>query len=421
MGLLSYLARGVEETGVREVQLVPVSIVYDRLNEVVQMTAESRGAKKQPEGFRWMMGYIHSQRGQLGRIQVRFGEPLSLEAALGGARGEERALALSKAAFEVCTRINRATPVTATALTTLALLGADGWAVTLDQVVSGVRPLIDYVTRRRLPGADAIGELKTRRGMRRVLRVLIDGGVVDEFTDGAEAVYRISPERELAAAFYRNINIHWFVNRAIIELSLVAAAEAPGEDPMGVAIEDALRLRDLLKFEFFFSGKAEFQGELREEFDLIAPQWRRDDGAIVSSLGEAIGASGGLVADRVLRSFLEAYWVVADRLASVGDEIVDSDTFIRSCLGVVRQYQLQRRIVSGEANSVELFKNGLQLAANRGLCDPDNPDRAQGRLALADELHDLLRRLELLTRWEQEHRLRREGDRDSRGRAAVPS
>jgi glycerol-3-phosphate O-acyltransferase len=418
MGLLNYLVRGIEEVDVPEVYLVPVSIVYDHLNEVVAMTEESRGAQKQPEGLRWMLGYIHSQRGRLGRIQVHFAEPVPLRAASQAASRDEPSLALSKVAFEVCTRINRATPVTSTSLATLALLGADGWAVTLPQAVALSGPLTEYVTKRRLPGVDSIGDVATPAGMRRVLRALADTGVVDEFAGGAEPVFRISPQRELVAAFYRNVIIHWFVNRAIVEVALVAAAEARGDDPMGVVLDDALRLRDLLKFEFFFSEKATFQQELRAEVDLIAPDWRADEGAIVSTLGESIAASGGLVADRVLRSFLEAYWVVADRLVAAGDGIVETDRFVASCLAVGHQYKLQRRIVSGEGISVELFKTGLQLATNRGLCDPANPDRAEGRAVLAAELHDVLRRLELLTRWERGHRLRRQGERAETAHAA---
>ena len=55
MGLLNYLAKGVEEAGVEEVMLVPVSIVYDRLNELVETTSQARGAKKRPEGTRWLV------------------------------------------------------------------------------------------------------------------------------------------------------------------------------------------------------------------------------------------------------------------------------------------------------------------------------------------------------------------------------
>ena len=54
----------------------------------------------------------------------RFGEPVPLRASL--ADGDPNAL--SKVAFEVCTRINRATPVTPISLATLALLGTEGRA-----------------------------------------------------------------------------------------------------------------------------------------------------------------------------------------------------------------------------------------------------------------------------------------------------
>ena len=52
LGLLNYLAKGAEQVGVEEIMLVPVSIVYDRLNELVETTAQVRGAKKRPEGTR---------------------------------------------------------------------------------------------------------------------------------------------------------------------------------------------------------------------------------------------------------------------------------------------------------------------------------------------------------------------------------
>jgi glycerol-3-phosphate O-acyltransferase len=122
MGLLNYLAKGVEEAGVEEVMLVPVSIVYDRLNELVETTAQVRGAKKRPESFRWLVRYARSQRGDLGRVRVRFGEPVPLRASLAGDDGN----ALSKVAFEVSARINRATPVTSISLVTFALLAQTG-------------------------------------------------------------------------------------------------------------------------------------------------------------------------------------------------------------------------------------------------------------------------------------------------------
>jgi alpha-beta hydrolase superfamily lysophospholipase len=125
---------------------------------------------------------------------VRFGEPVALRAALAG--GDPHAL--SKVAFEVCTRINRATPITPISLVTLALLGAEGRAVTVAQAQALVDPVRRYVTLRGLPVSEQ--GLETER----VLETLVEHGVVEAYAGGAEPVYRIRADRNLAAAFYRN-------------------------------------------------------------------------------------------------------------------------------------------------------------------------------------------------------------------------
>lgn len=416
LGLLNYLAQGVEEAGVEEVMLVPVSIVYDRLQEVIEMTAESRGAVKRPEGLRWLLGYARQQRGELGRVQVRFGEPVGLRRTLAQAAGDDatgRSLALSKVAFELCTRINRATPVTPISIATMALLGMDGWAVTLAQAQTVMEPLVNYVERRALPGSEALSRLRTAQGVLEILGTLTEHGVLEAF-GGAETVYRIRPDRELAAAFYRNVVVHWFVNRAIVELSLVAAAESAqqgeGRDATAAALAEAWRIRDLLKFEFFFADRQEFQTELREEVGMVEPGWRDRGGAALVTLGQALAETGVLMAERVLRSFIEAYYVVADRLAARGGAAVQEADLIDECLRVGRQFALQRRIVSPEAVSAELFRTGMRLAANRGLLVGDPALLVDGRRAFAAELQDVLRRLEILAGWERSHRRRRIGE-----------
>jgi glycerol-3-phosphate O-acyltransferase len=411
--LLHYLAQGVEEADVEDVMLVPVSIVYDRLNEVSEMTAESRGATKRPEGLRWLLSYAREQGGNdLGRVQVKFGEPLALRSGLKAAAPrdrDERSLALSKLAFEVCTRINRTTPITPISIVALALLGMDGWAVTAEQAQQTIAPFVDYAERRGLPGSEALRSLHGIQGVLAVLGTLVEHGVLDEYR-GLESVYRISPDRELVAAFYRNVVIHWFVNRSIVELALVTAAESGDEDPMAASLLEALRLRDLLKFEFFFSEKREFEAELRAEVDLIDPAWRAHGGAGLQTLGPTLAAAGALMAGRVLRSFIEAYCIVADRLVACQGASVKEADVIEQCLVVGRQYQLQRRIVSAESVSTELFKNGLRLAANRQLLAGDAAELVPGRAALLAELRDVLRRLEILVGWDPERRLRRESE-----------
>jgi len=399
MGLLRYLVDAIEEAGVDDVHVVPVSIVYDQLEEVAEMTAESRGAVKPAEGLRWLVDYARRQSRPSGRVQVRFGEPLAVSSALRryGVDGDPR-LALSKLAFDVCTRINRSTPVTRTGMVTLAMLGVDGRSLTAAEVCEELEPMRRYAQARSLPGVEEIAELDTANGIESALAILLEHGVVTCFANGCEPVYSISRHTELVAAFYRNTVVHWFVNRSIVELALVRAAEeSPGSNQVEVAWAEAFRLRDVLKFEFFFADRAGFRQELREEVALIEPAWQGANEFTLAEVGRALADSGALMAHRVLSSFLEAYHVVAERLLECpASGRFDQAVFLTDCLAFGRQLQLQHRITSGEAVSTELFRSALKLAENRGLLDAAEPGVGSRRAAFAAELRDLVRRVRVL-------------------------
>jgi glycerol-3-phosphate O-acyltransferase len=334
----------------------------------------------------------------MGSAHITFGEPLNLYDALHAqGQGVDKRLARSKVAFEIFTRINRAAVVTAPALVSFALLGVGDRALTLAEVRAVLAPVLDYVERRGTPTDGATDELNTQAGVQRTLAMLASHGVVESFGGGTEPVYRVGPEQELIAAFYRNGTIHWFVTRAIVELALLrAAATGPDEDPIAVAWAEALRLRDLLKFEFFFADKAQYRDELVAEVALIDPEWRRGTGT-VEGIGPALEAAGALVADRVLRSFIEAYTLVGDRLVALGTAVADPEAVVQECLGMGQQYLMQRRVTSAEAVSSHLFRTCLKLAANRDLLAGGSgaPER---RAAFATELHDVRRRLDEINR-----------------------
>src|SRR5262249_14995065 len=147
------------------------------------------------------------------------------------------------------------------------------------------------------------------------LAALCRHGVASRYDRGTEPVWSIGAERHLEAAFYRNSVLHFFVTRAIAELVLVAADEHPTLDQFGDGWIEALRIRDLVKFEFFFADKREFGEELRADIELLVPGWEQ-------RIGEPGAAWAALrhtplhLAPRVLAPFLEAQLVVADRLAA---------------------------------------------------------------------------------------------------------
>ena len=407
LGVLSYLVDAFRERGVDDVYLVPVSIAYDQLQEVAAMAAEEHGAEKKAESFAWMLRYIRSQGQRLGKAYVNFAEPISLRHVR-----TERKLApghnfVGKIAFEVLHRINRVTPITPTALLTLALLGIGDRALTPAEIRAVLDPLLDYVAVRKLPHAGTV-DLAVPDGLAPALDALVTTKVVTRFTGGVEPVYAIGENQHLVAAYSRNRIIHFFVTRAITELVLLHLIRRPvghpGERDLGArAWAEALRLRDLLKYEFFFAAKPEFAEELRAELAILDPDWERkaaDPTAIATGLAEL----RLLLGHRVLGSFLEAYMVVADRLTAHAPGPVDEKPFLDECIGVGRQYRLQHRIHSGESISKELFKNALSLAAGRGLLGEPGPDPdaaadiARKREAFAAELREVVDRVDSLRR-----------------------
>ena len=278
-GLLACVVDAYRRGKSEDVCLIPVSIAYDQIQDVASYVSEQRGGEKQRESFRWLVGVLRMLKRRYGEIYIRFGEPLSLREALGSApdgggatADDERNIELQKLAFEVSARINRATPITATSLVTLALLGAGDRALTVDETVKAVTALVEYVRKRGLPTTGTV-ELDEPRAVLGVLGALVENDIVTSYSGGPDVVYAIGPDQHLAAAYYRNAVIHFFVNAAIVELALLGAATTEGDAAERFWSETG-SLRDLLKFEFFFADKERFRAELEGELSLHGADWR---------------------------------------------------------------------------------------------------------------------------------------------------
>ncbi|MGH3969372.1 MAG: 1-acyl-sn-glycerol-3-phosphate acyltransferase, partial [Mycobacterium sp.] len=234
-GILRYVLDAVEAVDGPEAFIIPVSVVYDQLHEVSMMTSELRGGTKRPENVRWLIAFARQQGQQLGNAYVDFGEPIPVRERIAALRAEDAPRSTERVAVEVCHRINRATPMTATSMVCSALLSADR-AMSLPQVQAALKPLATYATRRgwHVAGRADPGTLEA------TLKELVDSGVVDVYDGGTETVWNIRPERHLVAAFYRNTAIHVVVDHAIGEVALVAAAETDAS-PRQTARDEALR------------------------------------------------------------------------------------------------------------------------------------------------------------------------------------
>jgi glycerol-3-phosphate O-acyltransferase len=390
-GMLTYVVDAWRNGACDDVVLIPTSIAYDQIQDVGAHADEQRGKAKERESFGWMLRVLNSLRRRYGRIYLNFGEPISLAETLRreqvDQRSEETPLDVAKLGFEVMVRINRATPITPISLVALALLGASDRAVTVAETHAALRAYVDVVERRGLPVTEPI-QLDDPAAVAAALDALVEHGVVTRYDKGPEPVYAIGVDQHLAAAFYRNTIIHWFTTGAIVELALIEASRSNGIADAAFD-EAARRLRDLLKFEFFFAGRDEFADEVRAEVEFQAP----GRGPLRSSAdAEAVlRARSPLTAHWVMRPIFEAYLLVAEDLVDRDyRHAVTKEDLVASCLARGAQYTLQRRIRSPEAVSSAIFESAIELAANRGLLAGGDTYQLECRQRFADEIRTLV-------------------------------
>jgi len=402
-GLLRYVTDAVDSVGSEQTLAVPVSIIFDQLplHEVKLMTEESRGLPKKPENARWLLSYARGLRHRLGRIYIDFGAPVPLHERMVALRAEgltDRQV-VERIALDVCHRLNQATPVTATAAVCVAMLGEDR-ALTLDEVCATVAPLAHYLRARGWPVAGG-ADLTDRATVSQTLHALVGSGVLTCYAEGPTTVWGIGHDQHLIVAVYRNSAIHVLVMRAIAELALLAMVRTPGATRL-TGWEKALAVRELLKFDFFFAGRAEFADELWSEFTIMTGR-SHDRSAPLNTEEAALGLNESdlLVAHLVLRPFIDAYRVVAEELLNLGAGDVDEQVLLERCLRLGRQWSLQHRITE-ESVSGEMFATALKMARHRGLLGSDAGTKAD-RAALVTELDDLQRSIGELAQMRQDN------------------
>ena len=296
------------------------------------------------------------------RCTCSFGEPLSLRDALAedSAAGTRRGNDVEKVAFEVCHRIGRATPITPTSLVTLALLGVEDRALTLREGRSDPRSRCWSTSiARGLPTTGDVGLRTTEvaRGGRSTRSVA--SGVVTPLHGRHRARVRhrapSSTSRPPSTATRPSTSSSTARSPSWRSWRAPPRRESANVVERGVgggaAAARPAQVRLLLP------------PQARRSPRRSAPRWRILDPGLGAAPDRAGGGARRCSRERrctwrtaCCGPFLEAYQVVADRLA--GRDPGPSSTRTsssRDCIGLGRQYRLQRRLYSPESISKELF------------------------------------------------------------------
>ena len=389
-GLLKYVVEAAHVTEARGLHVIPVAVSYDLMRDVQEYASEQAGRVKKPESLKWFIGYLSSLRQPMGRMYLDFGEPVVLEQA----PDPEDRLALSKIAFEVAVQANKVTPITLPAVTCMVLLGAAPRALTIEELQTKTLMLIRWALAR---GIRLTSDFRPERlaHVRKLADTMVEMGLLIRYDEGTDTVFGIEPAQHPVASYYRNTIIHHFVNKAILELALLGAADASDGEASREFWKETARLRDFFKFEFFYPKKKRFKLELEQELNRIDPDWEQrlqKGGREIQTLLDEMGPQ---IAHATLLTFVEAYSVIFDLLARLDEkESLEESDCVSMALKAGRQAYLQRRITSEASIGKLLFQNGFKLAQNLGLTEGGGEDIAARRIQLLRDFKELSVRLE---------------------------
>jgi glycerol-3-phosphate O-acyltransferase len=155
----------------------------------------------------------------------------------------------------------------------------------------------------------------------------------------------------------------------------------------------ALEIRDLLKFEFFFSSTEDFVRDVESEIDRYtdtSPDTENIPGFDMDSFHPK--------SPIVLAPFFEAYFVVASTLMAEDGNTVTESMLAERALQMGNQLASHGDISNKEAVSSALFTTSTKLALSRGLLDGTK----QERLDFYTELQEILDALAAISAWTTE-------------------
>lgn len=380
-GLLHYVVDAYKRGKADDIQLIPVSIAYDQIQDVPDYAREAQGKSKEEESIGWLVKAVRSLRRRYGDIYIRIGEPVSISSVIEGIEDDaEDSIGLQKLAFEVMYRIGRVTPVTPTALVCVALLAERGEARTAAELANQCGRLFRFVHDRGIPTTEDF-DLSSTEAVLSVLSELAEHGNVSNHEALGRSVYWLDQEQMIRVSYYRNMIVHFFVPRSLAEMALTSFADT-AEPTTEDIHRSLLEFRDLLKFEFFFQEKDLFLDSASADIAIDLPDW--EDFLTSAGPTDLLSKMGDPIAFWAVLPILDGYQIVGDELEALKGEFSEK-TFLKACLARARMYRIEGRLISGESASQVMFKSALALARNRNLLE-DSPDIEFRRKVFAQEI-----------------------------------
>ncbi len=364
------------------VLFVPISIGYERLVEEHAYVRELTGGEKRKEDVRGLFAAAQTALGRYGRLNVQFGELLSLDAIrseLGDSAGpltpaKRRAL-VTRLAYRVMNEINRVTAVTPSALVAASLLTDPRRGVSHHELVASCERIGRLLHGYSARFAPALVERHTPFSLRRAAldqacHRFVDAGHVEARWPGLPAGERRSRAAE-GEAFYvvpdgarwsldiaKNLVAPFFVTRALVATPLQASPDHSRR--LDHLLDEVRFLSRLFKYEFQFRSDTTFEtifDETLEEMVREGQVLRHD--SVVELAREPERREDAAVHARMIRNFLEGYRIAARGLKGLLKGSLSPKDLVKRTIATGEKMFLAKEIEMREAINGTLFENAF--------------------------------------------------------------
>jgi len=274
----------------------------------------------------------------------------------------------------------------------MSLLGAAPRAQTIEELQENMDALRVWAEHRDVKFTSDFDE-DEREHMSTLMDNMVNSELINRYDEGPETVYAVAADQHAMASYYRNSIVHHFVPKAIAELALLEAAASPG-DPLTTFWNEAVRLRDMFKYEFFYVPTDEFHREIRTELGFFDEDWESK----IDGSGHALvllRKMKPLVAHAALKPYVEAYRIMADVFARLpSNETLDQKAAVAAAFKYGRQAYLQRRISSKASIGQILFKNAFKVMVGYDVVDVGDHGLVDKRKRVSKRFRVLSHRIE---------------------------
>ncbi|CAG8507080.1 11866_t:CDS:10 [Ambispora leptoticha] len=288
LGILKIILDCILSGRAKDCWIVPMSIQYDKVIETESYYNELLGNPKEKESLWGVVTNTRLLQLKMGRIDVRFAKPYSLQSFLkeqinrrnyiDPTQDQQKIILLRALGYRVLSDINAVSVVMPTALVGTVILTLRGRGVGRNELIRRVEWLRSAIRAKggRVDdfGNMTIGEVvDSLVFFDRALAVLKD--LIKERKSLLEPVFYAEKRFELS--FYRNQVMHLFVSEAILSASMYTKIKQGGAIStqrltFDVVLEEVTFLSKLLKGEFVYQP-----GEIKTNLEITLNGLKNDD------------------------------------------------------------------------------------------------------------------------------------------------